>query len=151
MKILTSVLLAMILPITHAETSTPSTHGYIGFWYNPTENHSVPQTKTTQENHNKINAETEIQQFCAQYDQNLPDGMTGCFALTPLQNTCAAAAWSHKRGLLRPDNVYIAQHPDFHQVGKLAHQMCRQENGWFARCEVETVYCTDREQYRENF
>lgn len=138
------LLFALWLPHAIAD----NTYGYIAFWYNPTEANSVPQTKTTRENNTQADAETEIQQFCAQYNQQLPDGTTGCFGVTALQNTCAAAAWSHKRGLMRPDNVYIAQHHDFRKVGKLAKKMCRQDNGWFARCEVETVYCTDHAQYQ---
>lgn len=138
----TPLLLCLLVPNALADT-----YGYIGFWHNPTQPNSVPQTKTTRENSSQADANVEMQQFCTQHDQFLPNGMTGCFAVTALRNTCVAAAWSHKRGLMRPDNVYIARDTDFHKVGKLAQKMCRQDNGWFARCEVETVYCTDDAQY----
>lgn len=143
----------LIVLMCYAPLTWANTHGYLGFWYDANQTQSVPRTKTTRENSSQTEAEHEIQQFCqnqdAQLSQSNSNGNSGCFALTPLQNTCVAAAWSHKRGLLRPDNVYIAQHPDFHEVGKMAHKMCKQNNGWFARCEVETVFCTDREMYAQ--
>lgn len=139
----TPLILCLIAPFAWAN----NTYGYLGFWHNPHDSRTVPQTKTTRENNSLAEAEAEMQQFCSRHDQILPDGTTGCFALTPIQNTCAAAAWSHKRGLMRPDNVYIATHADFHQVGKIAYKLCKQNNGWFARCEVETVYCSSSEMY----
>lgn len=136
------LILYLISPLTLADT-----YGYLGFWHHPNQPHTIPQTKTTRENNNQQQADAEINQFCEQHDQQLTE-QSGCFHITPLHNTCAAVAWSRKRGLISPDNIVISILPDFSKVAKLASKSCRQQYGWFARCEVETVYCTDSTMYQ---
>lgn len=142
-KYLFTLLISFLSPMTLADS-----YGYLAFWHHPNDAQSVPHTKTTRENASQADADAELNTFCQQYDQQLSPNTSGCFAVTPLQNTCAAAAWSHKRGLMRPNNIYIATDPDFKRVAKLALKSCKKDNGWFARCEVETVYCTDGQQYQ---
>ena len=136
------LLLCAVSPLAVAET-----HGYLGFWHNPNDPLTVPETKTTQENNNREDARAEIEQFCSEQDKSLKNGQSGCFSITPLHDTCAAVAWSRKRGLMSPDNIVISIHPKFQKVAKLASKACRKQFGWFARCEIETVYCTDKQMY----
>lgn len=125
------------------------TYGYVGFWHDPNNAQIIPEVKTTRENNDNFeDAYTEINQFCIAKDKLLNNGNRGCFFITPLQNTCAAVAWSRKRGLLSPDNIAVVVNPDFKKVGKLASKACRKQYGWFARCELETVYCTDTKKYQ---
>lgn len=128
-------------PLSHAQA-----YGFLGFWRNPNQHDTIPYTKTTKENLSQKDAQNAINAFCQQRDIGLSN-KTGCFAITPLHNTCAAVAWSRKRGLMSPSNMYIAVERDFKKVAKLAYRACRSSNGWGANCEVETVYCTNSEYY----
>ena len=56
----------------------------------------------------------------------LPENQNGCFSETFLQNQCAAAAFDAKRGLLKPDNVYVAVGDTLAQVQQAAQQKCVQ-------------------------
>ncbi|WP_229439452.1 DUF4189 domain-containing protein [Neisseria brasiliensis] len=107
-------------------------------------------TKTTAENASAEEAKAELDAFCQAQDRlwNVnTQTASGCRSVTALNNSCAAAAWPRAQGLLKHENVVVAQNPAFSKVAAQALQQCRLKYGSEGECALETVFCTSSDAY----
>lgn len=132
------------LPIMAADT-----YGYLGFWHHANASSAVTHTRTTAENATAAQATQQWQDFCRDMNAGLPENQNACFGETFLQNQCAAAAFDAKRGLLKPDNVFISVGNTLAEVQQTAQQKCVQAGGENHACEVETAFCSNSDLYQE--
>ncbi|WP_255408777.1 DUF4189 domain-containing protein [Neisseria sp. N177_16] len=146
MKILFSLFIFSCTPLLYAT----DTHGYIAFWQHPEQTEIVTVTKTTAENASAEEAKAELDAFCQAQDRlwNVnTQTASGCRSVTALNNSCAAAAWPRAQGLLKHENVVVAQNPAFSKVAAQALQQCRLKYGSEGECALETVFCTSSDAY----
>lgn len=146
MSTLFSLFIFLCTPLLYAA----DTHGYIAFWQHPEQTEVVTVTKTTSENASAEEAKAELDAFCQAQDRlwNVnTQTASGCRSVTELNNTCAAAAWPRAQGLLKHENVVVAQNPAFSKVAEQALQQCRLKYSSAGECELETVFCTSSEAY----
>lgn len=125
------------------------TYGYLGFWHHTNEQSAVTHTRTTAENATAEQATQQWQNFCRDMNFRLPENQNGCFGETFLHNQCAAAAFDAKRGLLKPNNLFIAVGDTLAQVQDAAQQKCVQAGDEDHACEVETAFCSNSDLYQE--
>lgn len=141
-----ALLLLAALAAAHAAPS-PKSHGYLLFWQHPDQPNSPPFSKTTRENATANEARAEMQAFCREHNHPLARRADGCFAVTKLTDSCAAAAWPAAHGVLTATNVTITVHRNFQTAQAQALQQCRTRYGIHAACEVETAFCSNATAY----
>lgn len=145
-----TLLTLLILAFTNLAHATDNSYGYLVFWQNPSQPEIITVTKTTQENATQTEAQAEMALFCKEQNQRLNTTnkiSTGCLSITALHNTCVAAAWPSKQGLLKHTNVIIYKNKNFHKVAQLALNQCHKKYGQDAVCAIETVFCTSQAAY----
>lgn len=138
------LLYAISLPIMAADT-----YGYLGFWHHANASSAATHTRTTAENATLAQAQQQWDDFCREMNFRQPEQENGCFGATLLHNQCAAAAFDTRRGLLKPNNVYIAVGKNMTQVQHEAQQQCEQAAQGESACEVETAFCSNSDLYQE--
>lgn len=140
-------LLVVLLGLCHMNMAHAA-EGFLVFWHEPEVAGSLPHTKTTLEDISPSEALAEKEEFCTMQNQKFGLKTNGCFGETHIQNTCVAAAYSAKNGVLRPDNLFIQSGNVIADIQKLVLKQCSEKFGEDALCEVETTYCSDSHLYQ---